>query len=78
MRTTDFPVKLLVFFARNPEETLTIEDVQNKWDITYQAAQAATYRLANAGWLKRSELINERGKIVVYEIGPLMRQELDE
>jgi hypothetical protein len=78
MRTTDFPVKLLVFFALNPDEVLTIDDVKHKWDITYDAAQSAMYRLSKSGWLQRSEEVTTKGKISVYEIGPLMRQALDE
>lgn len=67
-----------MFFARNPEEILTIEDAQHKWGVTYHAAQAAMYRLEKSGWLQRTEPRRVRSKATIYEIGPTMKQELRE
>ncbi len=68
------PLKILIFFSRSPDELLTIHDVADKWGVTYAAAQAATYRLCQAGWIVRSA--DSAGRSSMYEVGPQLREEI--
>lgn len=61
-------MKLLLFFMRNPDEELSINDAQKKFGVTYSTAQRAFNRLVTNGWLLRRDV----GKGVLYEINPEM------
>lgn len=44
-------MRILVFFLRNPDEELTIEDVILKFGVPYSAAQRALLRMSKNGIL---------------------------
>lgn len=72
MRTTHIPISIIVFFARNEDEELCIEDVQRKFSTTYYAAQKALWRLHKNGWLIKHEV----GRTGFYSINPKMLESI--
>lgn len=70
------PLKIIIFYARNPDEMLMTEDVCRKWGCTYAAAQKALYRLRAAGWLAMQRENHISGRPSVYEAGATLRNEL--
>ncbi len=68
------PFKIVLFFARTPDEVLSIMDVAEKWGVPYLTAQQATYRLSKAGWLAKVK--TDGGRSILYEAGPQLLEEL--
>lgn len=67
-RTPNLPVKIVFFFIRNPDEELSIQDAEAKFNVSYSTAQRALTRLVTNGWLLRRDL----GNAALYTINPKM------
>lgn len=59
-------MRILAFFIRNEDEELSIQDVSDKFGVTYQSAQRSLLRLHNNDWLDRREV----GQVSLYGIKP--------
>lgn len=68
------PFKIVLFFARMPEEVLSIMDVAEKWGVPYLTAQQATYRLCKSGWIAKVKA--DGGRTFLYEAGPQLLEEI--
>lgn len=66
LRTTNLPMRILVFFLRNPDEELTIEDTILKFGVTYSAAQRALLRMSKNGILILRRESNRRSYYRLY------------
>lgn len=67
-RSPNLPMKLLLFFMRNPDEELAIQDAETKFGVTYSTAQRAFTRLVTNGWLIRRQV----GNTSLYSINSKM------
>lgn len=59
-------MKIIAFFARNEDEELSIQDVAEKFEVTYATAQRALLRLHKNNWLER----REDGLTSLYAMNP--------
>jgi transposase len=66
-------MKLLLFFMRNPDEELSIQDAEAKFNVSYTTAQRAFNRLVTNGWLLRRQL----GNAALYAVNPKMLKLLE-
>jgi response regulator of citrate/malate metabolism len=74
-QSDSLPLKLISFFAKNPDEVLTIEDVAIKFDVSYSTAQRALARLAKLKMLNRSIIYNGCVRSSQYGVGSLLQKE---
>lgn len=60
--------RLVAFFAANPDDSLTIEDIQNKFDVPYQTVRGVTDHMRDVGLLAPAR--NNKGARLTITIGP--------
>lgn len=66
-------MKIIAFFARNPDEELTVDDVEVKFGVGHAAAAKALQRLQKSDWL---ELIVDND-LRLYRVNPAVMQQLE-
>lgn len=74
--------RIVLFFARNPDELLSANDVVLKWNCTLINAQRALYNLKLSGLVavhSRAYKSIKRGKQAynIYTAGPALLQAID-
>ena len=69
-RTDSLPAQVLAFFARNPEESLTLDDISDKFDCTRGNIHTQLRPAVEAGHLVRQQNDDTEW---VYKAGPAAR-----
>lgn len=71
-------VRILLWFAANPDEELTIADVAARWDLPHDHARHATRMLRSAGWLdgRRDAQGWQTGPQTILSASPALLKEI--
>lgn len=70
---------VVVFFAANPEEELTTQDISIKWRTTTDKARISLYAAEKAGWIQRKRKKDPSsacGARNIYSAGPRLLREI--
>lgn len=71
--------KVLIWFAANPDEWLTIQDIKDKWGGTIDTINSGLRYACDAGLLKKTRHPDDtsaNGRRTRYEAGPAILQVL--
>lgn len=78
-KSKNWALRVVLFFARNPEEELTSPDITLKFGIAGGDVRSALSGAVRAGMLKRSETPTRtaqrgslRGRVLVYSAGDML------
>lgn len=72
-----FPIKMIIFFASNPEIELSAKEIAIKWGMDRPSARSRARKLERQGFL--SSDLRRQGvpqKSSFYRAGPVIRAEL--
>ncbi len=70
MTSEDFVMEICSFFARNPDEELTVEDAATKWDLDEMTVRNWSRRLTGSKYVQWHG--NKQGK-GMFKAGPALK-----
>jgi hypothetical protein len=68
MKKPMLPMKIVVFFARNPDEELTMKDIHAKFGVGYNLSQQLKH-ITEQGWIRKLSH-GSKNNPSVYGAGP--------
>ena len=72
-----YPIRMIIFFASNPEVELSSREIAHKWGMARSDARRCTRKLAAQGFLMQSLRAGPAPqKSAFYRAGTIIKQEL--
>lgn len=66
-------LKVIAFFAANPDEHMSVRDLCSKFGVARQNMQCVASRLSRQGWLEEHSRGGQGGEIL-WRSGPMLLQ----
>ncbi|HWH72870.1 MAG TPA: helix-turn-helix domain-containing protein [Methylibium sp.] len=66
-------LKVIAFFAANPDEHMSARDMALKFDVPRQNMQCVVSRMSRQGWLEVHSRVGQGGEIL-WRAGPVLLQ----
>lgn len=73
MTKPTIPMQVVVYFARNPDEELTTQDLQAKFGFDWHVGSHLKHICAQ-GWVEKVHQGTGPGNPTVYGAGPLLKE----